>query len=279
MRVPGSFLSLAQQQIRWRRHAPRTALSRAASLSSLLAASALLVAHSSLPSSLAFQPLGSLRKTVSRPASLVQSRATASGADLSERPSVVFVLGGPGSGKGTQSDRISSEFGWDFLSAGDLLRAERAREGSELGGLIDDIIKSGKVVPSEVIAKLLEQGMREAGWGGRCFLIDGYPRSLEQLEGWMSVLDPQVRFLFCLCLDVSNEELTKRLLERGKTSGRSDDNAETVEKRLVTYEEQTQPVLDYFAQKGLLRRIDGERPPEKVWADVKELFSEVDVKA
>lgn len=187
-------------------------------------------------------------------------------------PQVVFVIGGPGSGKGTQCERIANEFGYVHLSAGELLRAERKVEGSPLGAVIEKAIREGGTVPSEVIAGLLEQAMRKAGWSDARFVVDGYPRSAEQLRGWETALSTKVRFLCCLSLEVGLEEMKKRLLRRGQDSGRIDDNEETIEKRFVTFGEETGPLLEYFGSKGLLRKVNGERDADAVWSDVRSLL-------
>jgi len=189
-------------------------------------------------------------------------------------PQVVFVIGGPGSGKGTQCELIAKKFGFHHLSAGDLLRAERAREGSELGAMIEEVIKSGGTVPSEVIAELLEAAMREAGWSKGKFIIDGYPRSEAQLKGWEATLSKKVDFLFCLSLEVSQDEMRKRLLGRAETSGRLDDNEETIVKRFETFKAETGPLLDYFKSKGNLRQVDGGRSVDQVWGSVQGLLQE-----
>jgi len=194
------------------------------------------------------------------------------GAAAQDRPRVAFVIGGPGSGKGTQSERIAKEFGYVFLSAGELLRAERKREGSSLGAEIEETITSGGTVRSEIIASLLEQAMREGGWGGASFVVDGYPRSVEQLRGWEATLSKKVNLLCCMSIEVGRKEMKRRLLGRAETSGRLDDNEETIEKRFATYEEETGPLLEHFESSGLLRSIDGERSVDEVWSDVKGLL-------
>jgi len=189
---------------------------------------------------------------------------------------VAFVIGGPGSGKGTQCERIAAEFGFVHLSAGELLRAERKREGSPLGAEIEEIIQSGGVVRSEIIASLLEQAMREAGWESAKFVIDGYPRSVEQLRGWEDSLSSRVNLLCCMSIEVGREEMRKRLLGRAKSSGRLDDNAETIEKRFVTYEEETGPLLEHFESAGVLQRVDGEGSVDAVWSNVKGLLESLE---
>lgn len=160
---------------------------------------------------------------------------------------VVFVLGGPGAGKGTHCASLVRDYGFVHLSAGDLLRAEQARPGSEYGEMIADYIKEGKIVPMEVTIALLRNAIKAAlaehndskadGWGdgkGR-FLIDGFPRKLDQSHKFEEDVCPAQMVLFLTC---SEDVLLKRLLHRGETSGRTDDNIESIKKRfrmLSTY--------------------------------------------
>ena len=187
-------------------------------------------------------------------------------------PSVVFVLGGPGSGKGTQCERISKTFGYKHLSAGDLLREERQRPGSMYGELIEGYIKEGKLVPVEITVKLIEQAMNKHGWEGGKYLVDGFPRSFNNLSGWVSLLDGKVNVKFTLFFECSEQCMEARLLERGKTSGRSDDNMEAIKKRFVTFQMESMPVVERLEVEGKLRRINAERDLEEVWRDVKALF-------
>jgi len=187
-------------------------------------------------------------------------------------PEVVFVLGGPGCGKGTFSARIVEQFGYKHLSAGDLLRAERKRPGSEMGELIEARIKEGKLVPSEVTVGLVEQAMREQGWEGGKYLVDGFPRSLENSEAWMNLLGRKTRLRFCLVIECSEECMERRLLHRGETSGRSDDNVETIRKRFKTFKEESVPVLEKFEQDGLVKKVNSEPGIDAVWHEVVAIF-------
>ncbi|CAE7221606.1 cmpk, partial [Symbiodinium sp. KB8] len=187
-------------------------------------------------------------------------------------PSVVFVLGGPGSGKGTQCTKIAESFGYVHLSAGDLLREERAREGSEYGELINSYIKEGKLVPVEITIELIKQAMVKFGWEGGRYLIDGFPRSFDNLKGWEKVIGNSVRVKFVLFFDASEETMQVRLVERGKTSGRADDNLESIKKRFVTFQQESMPVVESYRLQGLVRRIDAEQSSEKVWSDVQRNF-------
>mmetsp|Transcript_31617 Transcript_31617/g.57502 ORF Transcript_31617/g.57502 Transcript_31617/m.57502 type:complete len:1768 (+) Transcript_31617:51-5354(+) len=185
------------------------------------------------------------------------------------RPQVVFVLGGPGAGKGTQCARISEAFGYHHLSAGDLLREERKREGSQYGELIESYIKDGKLVPVEITVKLIQQAMEKLGWAEGKFLIDGFPRSFENMQGWEKVLGGKVEVKFALFFDCSEAVMEERILERGKTSGRADDNAASIKKRFATFKEESMPVVEMFESQGLLRRVQSEKDAEEVWKDVR----------
>jgi len=142
-----------------------------------------------------------------------------------EEVTVVYILGGPGSGKGTQSAYLVKDYGFIHLSAGDLLREEQNTEGSKYGQLIKDYIKDGLIVPMEITVKLLENAMKSKldGNGSGKFLIDGFPRKMDQATFFEESVCPSKCTLF---LDCSEDVMRERLLNRGKTSGRSDDNGD-----------------------------------------------------
>ncbi|KAJ3922160.1 UMP-CMP kinase [Lentinula edodes] len=184
---------------------------------------------------------------------------------------VIFVLGGPGAGKGTQCARLVEDFSFSHLSAGDLLRAEQHREGSEYGQLIQTCIKEGSIVPMEVTVKLLENAMTATlaerrsgeGWtdGRGRFLIDGFPRKMDQAEKFEHDVGKATAILF---FSTTQEVMLDRLLERGKTSGREDDNVESIKKRFNTYKEQTMPVIEHYEKLGKVIEIDSSVSIEEV---------------
>ncbi|XP_078120558.1 UMP-CMP kinase [Sander vitreus] len=191
---------------------------------------------------------------------------------LMMKPQVVFVLGGPGAGKGTQCSKIVESYNYTHLSAGDLLRAERAREGSEVGQLIGNYIKEGKIVPVEITINLLKKAMEETMQKDEKkfrFLIDGFPRNEDNLQGWNNVMDGKADVKFVLFFDCGNEVCIDRCLERGKNSGRTDDNRESLEKRIQTYLQSTQPIIKLYEKHGKVRTVDASRSVDKVFADVK----------
>ena len=160
-----------------------------------------------------------------------------------EPPTVIFVLGGPGSGKGTQCARIVDECGYVHLSAGDLLRAER-KSGSEQGALIDDYIRDGRIVPVEITCKLLVDAIKADG--GKRFLVDGFPRNTNNLSGWETVVGSSLRVAGVLVYDCPEEVLEERLMKRGETSGRIDDNIESIRKRFRTFQNESWPIIQYY---------------------------------
>jgi len=188
-------------------------------------------------------------------------------------PSVVFVLGGPGSGKGTQCDLLSKEFGFVFLSAGDLLRAERSNPDSKDGALIEAYIKEGKIVPIEITVKLLVNAMKALP--SKCYLIDGFPRNQDNLDGWLRETRDTVNVLGVLFFDCPEDVLVGRLLERGKTSGRADDNEESIRKRLVTFRNDTMPIVEHFEKQGHAWKINTNRNIDTIFSELKALLEKL----
>merc|ERR1712025_1262706 len=183
------------------------------------------------------------------------------------KPNVIFVLGGPGAGKGTQCARIVENFGHVNLSAGDLLRAERKAPGSQYGELIENHIVNGTIVPVEITCSLLERAMAESGKDN--FLIDGFPRNEDNLEGWNQAMEGKVNLQCVLWFHCSQEVCIERCLARGAAgSGRSDDNEESLKKRFVTYEEATMPIIKKFEELDLVKKLDAARTQDEVYEEV-----------
>ncbi|KAF9969555.1 hypothetical protein BGZ73_008052 [Actinomortierella ambigua] len=183
---------------------------------------------------------------------------------------VVFVLGGPGAGKGTQCANLVRDFGFVHLSAGDLLRAEQERPGSQYGELIKTYIKEGKIVPHIVTIALLENAMLESGQ--KRFLIDGFPRKMDQALEFERVVVPSKFILFFECPE---EVMLQRLLKRGETSGRSDDNIESIRKRFRTFTETSMPVIDHYSSLNKVHTVRCTDSPEGVYQKVKSIFNEL----
>lgn len=186
-------------------------------------------------------------------------------------PDVVFVLGGPGAGKGTQCARIVQEFGFVHLSAGDLLRAERTKGGT-LGTMISDYIKEGKIIPVEITIRLIKEAMDANIKESRTkFLIDGFPRNEDNLSGWEKIMTGLCDVKFVLFLNCSAEVMEKRLL--GRNEGRADDNIASIRKRFKTYIESTMPIIQRFEKRGKVREIDAAQSVDAVSAAIAPLFT------
>lgn len=158
---------------------------------------------------------------------------------------VIFVLGGPGCGKGTQCDKIVEKYGYTHLSSGDLLR-EEVSSGSERGKALNAIMEKGDLVPLEVVLDLLAEAMLKKVSDSKGFLIDGYPREQAQGVQFEDSILPCTKVLY---FEVPDEIMVERLLNRAKTSGRVDDNEETIKKRLATFHKHSEPVIEFYKDK------------------------------
>ncbi|KAJ1963115.1 bifunctional uridylate/adenylate kinase [Dimargaris xerosporica] len=187
-----------------------------------------------------------------------------------DNTTVVFVLGGPGSGKGTQCKRLAEEFGFVHLSAGDLLREEQQRPDSAYAELIEWCIREGKIVPMVVTITLLREAMKQSG--SNLFLIDGFPRSMTQGSEFEQYVCPP-RLVYYLECD--EETMTARLLDRGRTSGRIDDNMQSIKKRFQTYVVSTYPVLSYYQNMHKRITVDSTRPVDEVYADLQRVTRKI----
>jgi len=170
----------------------------------------------------------------------------------------VILFGPPGSGKGTQSEKLIATYGLKHLSTGDLLRSE-INNKTALGMEAKSVMDKGQLVPDEVVIGMISSAL-DANPGAKGFLFDGFPRTVAQAEALDKLLklkNGEIGVL--LSLQVSEEELVKRLLNRGLTSGRSDDTDESViRKRYAEYIAKTSPVAEYYAQGGKVINIKGE---------------------
>jgi len=185
----------------------------------------------------------------------------------SDDAQVYFIMGGPGSGKGTQCERLVERYQLVHLSAGDLLR-EEVSSGSELGQEISEVINQGKIVASETTVRLLRSAM--TGKPGP-FLIDGFPRSIGNLEAFESEMGSAA---FMLLLQLSEEQMEARLLKRGASSGRSDDNSEVITKRFRTFVSDSMPVIECLEKRDCVRVVDADGSVDEVFARVCDAFDD-----
>uniref|UniRef100_A0A8V1AEX8 Adenylate kinase isoenzyme 1 n=1 Tax=Gallus gallus TaxID=9031 RepID=A0A8V1AEX8_CHICK len=177
---------------------------------------------------------------------------------------IIFVVGGPGSGKGTQCEKIVHKYGYTHLSTGDLLRAE-VSSGSERGKKLQAIMEKGELVPLDTVLDMLRDAMLAKADTSKGFLIDGYPREVKQGEEFEKKIAPPTLLLY---VDAGKETMVKRLLKRGETSGRVDDNEETIKKRLETYYKATEPVIAFYKGRGIVRQLNAEGTVDEVFQQV-----------
>jgi adenylate kinase len=169
----------------------------------------------------------------------------------------ILIFGPPGSGKGTQSVRLSEKFNLIHLSTGDMLRAEIAA-GTELGKKMSLIMSKGELVPDEVVIEMIANKIDKSK-GSSGFLFDGFPRTVAQtiaLEKMLNVRGMKINSM--LVLDVDHDELVKRLIARAELSGRPDDKDPVViENRIDVYKEKTEPIINYCREKGIYQPVNG----------------------
>ena len=191
------------------------------------------------------------------------------------KPNVVFVLGGPGTGKGTMCELAESQLGWTHLSTGELLRAERQSAGPN-ATTIEEFITAGKLVPNEITVTLLKDAMEKVTrtTGKNNFILDGFPRSLTNLEGWHEIFGRETELPKMLYFDCPYDVLEKRILGRAKYTGRSDDNIESVKLRFDTFKAETLPTVELFRSKNRCVEIDTSQDRQTVYSLVTENLAE-----
>lgn len=179
----------------------------------------------------------------------------------------LLIVGPPGAGKGTQAERIVEKLGVPAISTGNIFRANVSNE-TELGVLAKSYMDKGEYVPDSVTNEMVESRLAEDD-AANGFLLDGYPRTVAQVEALDGILEKLgVALDAVILLDVESEAIVQRLLQRGKEQGRSDDNEETIRRRIDVYGEQTTPLIDIYDKRGLVKRVDGMKDIDAVTADI-----------
>jgi adenylate kinase len=180
----------------------------------------------------------------------------------------IVIFGAPGSGKGTQSDKMIEKYGFEHISTGDVLRSEM-KNGTELGKTARQYIDQGQLVPDQLIVDMLASVYDKFGGDHKGVIFDGFPRTIPQAEALKEMLNKRGDKVAAMIeLAVPEDELMKRLILRGQQSGRADDNEETIKKRLVVYHSQTQPLIEWYKQEGLHHHIDGLGELDRIFADI-----------
>ena len=181
----------------------------------------------------------------------------------------IVIFGAPGSGKGTQSERIVEKYGINHISTGDVLRAE-IKNGTELGKTAKGYIDQGQLIPDELMIDILGS-VFDSFKDSKGVIFDGFPRTIAQAEALKKMLAERGQDVSVMVdLDVPEEELMVRLIKRGKDSGRADDNEETIKKRLHVYHSQTAPLIDWYKNEKKYQHINGLGTMEGIFAEISE---------
>ncbi|MFT7817631.1 adenylate kinase isoenzyme 1-like [Arapaima gigas] len=180
--------------------------------------------------------------------------------DKLKNSKIIFVVGAPGCGKGTQCEKIAEKYGFTHFSSGDLLRAE-VSSGSDRGKQLAAIIQNGELVPLDTILDMIKEAMIARADTSKGFLIDGYPREVRHGEEFEKKIGASSLLLH---MDAKAETLVKRLMTRGRT----DDQEETIRKRLELYYKAIEPVIAYYKGRGIVRKIDAEGSVDDVFSQV-----------
>ena len=166
----------------------------------------------------------------------------------------LILLGKPGAGKGTQAERLKDDFGLPYIGTGDLLRKHKA-EGTELGKEARSYMDDGKLVPDELVVRMILDEIEDKGDG---FLLDGYPRTLaqvEELDGMIAFTGHRLDAVTVLTAD--RDEIVARLLQRAEVEGRADDTEDVIRRRQEVYAEETEPLIEIYRGRGILIEVDG----------------------
>ena len=186
----------------------------------------------------------------------------------------IVIFGAPGSGKGTQSEKIVEKYGINHISTGDVLRAEM-KNGTELGKTAKGYIDQGQLIPDELMIDILAS-VFDSFKDSKGVIFDGFPRTIAQAEALKKMLAERGQDVSVMVdLEVPEDELMVRLIKRGKDSGRADDNEETIKKRLHVYHSQTSPLIDWYKNEKKYQHINGLGTMEGIFAEICEAIDKL----
>lgn len=182
----------------------------------------------------------------------------------------IIIFGAPGSGKGTQSEKLTERYNLTHISTGEVLRDKIERQ-TELGILADTYMSNGQLVPDNLVIDMLSEFIANNS-ESKGYILDGFPRTLPQGEAMDKILEEQNESInVVLWLDVDDDELIARLLKRGKDSGREDDTFDTIKSRLAVYYRKTEPLKDFYSKQGKLAQIDGTGTVDEIFSRIEEV--------
>lgn len=182
----------------------------------------------------------------------------------------IVLFGAPGSGKGTQSAKIIDEYGLHHISTGDVLRSH-IKNGTELGKIADGYISKGQLIPDDLMIRILDDVLEKEAKDKPGVVFDGFPRTIPQAEALKELLRKRGTDLHAVIgLEVPEDELVERMINRGKETGRADDNIETIKNRLKVYHDQTHPLRDYYNNEGKYIAINGSGIVDEIFNEIAE---------
>lgn len=180
----------------------------------------------------------------------------------------VVLFGAPGSGKGTQSEKLINDFGLYHISTGEVLR-DHIKRGTDLGKIADSYISKGQLIPDDLMIRILDEVLEKEAADKKGVVFDGFPRTIPQAEALKELLQKRGTDLHAVVgLEVPEEELIERMLNRGKATGRADDNIETIKNRLQVYHNQTSPLKDFYSTQGKYLPINGSGSVEDIYNNI-----------
>lgn len=180
----------------------------------------------------------------------------------------LVLFGAPGSGKGTQSEKLIEKYGLHHISTGEVLR-DHIRRGTELGKIADSYISKGQLIPDDLMIRILDHVLENEAMDKDGVIFDGFPRTIPQAEALKELLRKRGTDLHAVVgLEVPEEELVERMLNRGKLTGRADDNPETIKNRLKVYHDQTYPLRDYYTGEGKYLPIKGTGAVDEIFDSI-----------
>ena len=180
----------------------------------------------------------------------------------------IVIFGAPGSGKGTQSEKMIEKYGLGHISTGDVLR-DQIKRGTELGKTAKGYIDNGQLIPDDLMVSILTDVYDSFGKEHKGVIFDGFPRTIPRAQALKDMLAKRGHKVAAMIeLDVPEDELMKRLIKRGQESGRSDDNEETIKKRLTVYHNQTSPLIEWYEKEGIHHHINGLGELDRIFGDI-----------
>ena len=180
----------------------------------------------------------------------------------------IVIFGAPGSGKGTQSEKLIEKYGLHHISTGEVLRDHIARK-TEIGKIADTYISKGQLIPDSLMIDILDDILVHEPAAQRGLILDGFPRTVPQADALEDLFKRRGQELHhVIGLEVPEDELVQRMILRGKQTGRADDNIDTIKNRLKVYHELTTPLRDYYMDRGKYRRINGSGSVEDIFASI-----------